>query len=274
MDTARARHLWNGVILDAPVQAAILACMVAVVCYQSDRLVYVLGIPPDHIASFWPPTAFLVAVLLLVRQSIQPVLIVAGLGAMALADLRNGVPIGFEIWVSLGNLGELLVAVWGIGRLFKGVPDLSSVTAFLKYFVFAVILVPFASALVGANASAPGGYWLQWQLWFFADALAFLTVAPAILNWVREGRVWARESRNKIEFAALMASLFFFWISRVHGHWATGTSIGLFPSAASTMGRFTCGIEGCVHFDARCCASIDLGGFSWPGPVRSPGASQ
>ncbi len=209
MDTARARHLWNGVSLDAPVQAAILACVVAVVCYQSDRLVYVLGIPPDHIASFWPPTAFLVAVLLLVRRSIQPVLIVAGLGAMALADLRNGVPIGFEIWVSLGNLGELLVAVWGIGRLFKGVPDLSSITAFLKYFVFAVILVPFASALVGANASAPGGYWLQWRLWFFADALAFLTVAPAILNWVREGRVWARESRNKIEFAALMASLFF-----------------------------------------------------------------
>jgi PAS domain S-box-containing protein len=129
---------------------------------------------------------------------------------MALADLKNGVPIGFEIWITLGNLAEVLAATLGISRLLKGVPHLSTLKTLAKYMVFAVILVPFGSALVGANASLSGGYMLQWRVWFFADALAFLTVAPAILSWVREGREWSRRPQNYLEFAALMTSLVLF----------------------------------------------------------------
>jgi PAS domain S-box-containing protein len=70
--------------------------------------------------------------------------------------------------------------------------------------------VPSVSALVGSNASAPGGYMLQCRLWFFADALAFLTVVPAILSWVRDGREWSRRPYNYLEFAALMTLLVFF----------------------------------------------------------------
>ena len=89
-------------------------------------------------------------------------------------------------------------------------PYLNSLKTLGKYFLFGVILIPFASALVGANASGPGGYGLQWRVWFFADALAFLTVTPAILNWAHEGRAWARQHRNYLEFAALMTSLVIF----------------------------------------------------------------
>jgi PAS domain S-box-containing protein len=211
MEHVHRRPAWNIANLDsARLSAGILVCLVAIVCYLAARLVFVLGIPPDHIAAFWPSTAFLVAALLLVRRRIWPVLIAAGLGAMALADFENGVPIRFEIWITLGNLGEVLVATLGISLLLKGVPHLSSLKTLAKYMVFAVILVPFGSALVGANASAPGGYMLQWRVWFFADALAFLTVAPAILNWVREGREWSRRPHNYLEFAALMTSLVLF----------------------------------------------------------------
>jgi len=193
--------------LDAPLPTLMLVSLVAIVCYQADRLAYVLGIPPNHIASFWPPTAFLVAVLLLVPRKIWPALFAAGLGAMALADLRNGVPIGSEVWITLGNLAETLIAALGIRRLLRGQPLLSGLKTWTRYMIFAVILVPFASALLGAISSAPGGYILQWRLWFFADALAFLTVAPAILAWVREGREWSRKPLNYLEFAALMTSL-------------------------------------------------------------------
>jgi len=210
MESAQSRPVWNIKDLDSRLSAGALACLVATVCYLADRLVYVLGIPPTHIASFWPSTAFLVAVLLLVPRRIWPVLIFAGLGAMALADLENGVPIRSEIWITLGNLAETLVATLGISRLLDGVPELSSLKNLARYLVFAVILVPFASALLGAKGSAPGGYWLQLRLWIFADALAFLTVAPAILNWAREGREWLRRPQNYLEFAALMTSLIIF----------------------------------------------------------------
>ena len=129
---------------------------------------------------------------------------------MAIADFENGVPIRFEIWITLGNLAETFVATLGISRLLNGVPELSSLKNLAKYIVFAVVLVPFASAIVGANGSVPGGYVLQARLWFFADALAFLTLAPAILSWVREGREWSRKSYNYLEFAALQALLIFF----------------------------------------------------------------
>ena len=210
METGRSRLSRTIAKLNSPFHTVILACLVAVVCYQADRLAYVLGIPPDHIASFWPATAFLVAVLLLAPRRIWPVLMGAGLGAMALADLENGVPMGSEIWITLGNLAEALIATLGISRLLKGAPHLSGLKTLAKYIAFAVILVPFASALVGAIGSARGGYWLQWRLWFFADALAFLTVTPAILNWVCEARAWARKSHNCLELAALMTSLVLF----------------------------------------------------------------
>ncbi len=210
MESVRNRPAWNIADLDPLLSGGILACLTAFVCYQADRLVYVLGIPPDHIASFWPPTAFLVVVLLLAPRKIWPVLMAAGLGAMAVADLVDNVPIVFEVWISLGNLVEVLVAALGIRRLFNGTPQLSNLKNLAKYALFAVILVPFTSALVGAIGSVPGTYGLQWRLWFFADALAFLTVGPAVLNWVREGREWSRDPHNYLELAALMILLVFF----------------------------------------------------------------
>jgi PAS domain S-box-containing protein len=128
---------------------------------------------------------------------------------MALADLEHSVPIGFEIWITLGNLAETVVAALGISRLLKGAPYLNSLQTLAKYIVFAVILVPFGSSLLGGLGS-PLAYGLQERIWFLADALAFLTVTPAILSWVRDGREWARKSHNYLEFAALMASLVLF----------------------------------------------------------------
>jgi PAS domain S-box-containing protein len=210
METGRSRLSWNIAKLDSPVRTVILVSLVAIIGYEATRLAYALRIRPDYIASFWPVTPFLVAVLLLAPRRIWPAIIAAGLGAMALGDLENGVPIGSIIWFSLGDLAAVLGATLGISRLFKGAPHLNSVKSLAQYLAVAVFLVPLASALLGATGSVPGRYWLQWRLWFFSDALAFLTVTPAILNWVREGRTWARRSHNYLEFAALMTSLVLF----------------------------------------------------------------
>jgi signal transduction histidine kinase len=194
--------------LSSPLPALISALLVAIVCYQADKLVYVLGIPPDHIASFWPPTPFLIAALLLTSRKIWPLLVAAGLAGMALSDIRNGVPASFEVWITLGNLVDVLVALAGIRLLFTGVPRLNSLQTLAKYLAVAVILPPFISSLVGSSGSVPGTYWLQWRLWFFADALAFLTVMPAILSWVSEdGRAWLRKPGKCFELAILLTSL-------------------------------------------------------------------
>jgi PAS domain S-box-containing protein len=194
----------------SPLSTVILTCLVAIACYQADRLVDMLGIPPDHIASFWPATPLLVAVLLLAPRRNWPVLIAAGLGAMALADLKDGVPMGFELWFSLGNLADVLIVTLGLNHLFDGAPRLNSVKNLAKYVAVAVISAPLVSSIVGAIGSVHGGYYLQGRIWFFADALAFVTVTPAILSWAHEARAWARQSRNYLELLALLCSVIVF----------------------------------------------------------------
>jgi PAS domain S-box-containing protein len=209
MESTQNRPAWKIPDLDSPFSAVILACLVAVVCYLAGRAASSLVVPPEHFAVYWPATPFLVAVLVLTPRRIWPVLIPAGLGAMSLYDFETGVPIGSIIFFSLGNLTAVLVAALGISHLFRDKPHLNSVRTLGKYSVVGVIAAPFVSAFLGAIPSARGGYWLQWRLWFFSDALAFLTVTPAILNWVREGWEWSRKPRNYLELAALMISLLF-----------------------------------------------------------------
>jgi PAS domain S-box-containing protein len=210
MEPARGRPAWAMAGLDSRFSTLILACLVATLCYGVSRVAPSLIVPPEHFALFWPGTALLVAVLVLTPRRIWPVLIAAGLGAMALCDFENGCPIGTIIYFTLGDLTGVLVATVGLGRLFGGVPELTSAKALGKYSVVAVILAPFVSAFWGAVPSLPGGYWLQWRLWFFSESLPFLTVTPAILSWYREGRVWARRRNSYAEFTALTSLLVLF----------------------------------------------------------------
>ena len=52
----------------------------------------------------------------------------------------------------------------------------------------AVVLAPLTSAFVGAFAGAGGSYWFYWRVWLLSEALAYLTLAPAILTWIAGAR--------------------------------------------------------------------------------------
>jgi PAS domain S-box-containing protein len=191
----------------SPLPTLILLFIVAILCYEAAELAHALGEPPQGFSSFWASTPLLAGLLLLTPRRIWWALLGVGLGAMALADLRNGIPIRFAIWFSLGNLVEMLVVTLGTSSLSKGLPDLNTVKRLVKYVAIAVVLAPFVSGLLGAIGSQRGGYVLAWRLWFFSDALGFLTVTPAILSWAHDGRAWARKSANYLELAALMTLL-------------------------------------------------------------------
>ena len=90
MNSARSLPSWNAASFDSRLHTALFVLLVTFLCYMGDRLAFVLGIPPDQIASLWPSTPLLVAVLLLTPRKIWPWLITAGLAAIALADLRDG----------------------------------------------------------------------------------------------------------------------------------------------------------------------------------------
>ena len=106
----------------SPLATMLLACLVALLCYFADEIVYVLGIPPGHFASFWPAAPFLVAVLLLAPRRIWSLLIATGLAALAIADFKNGVAVASEIWYFLANLADLDCNVGASSPVPRGAP--------------------------------------------------------------------------------------------------------------------------------------------------------
>jgi PAS domain S-box-containing protein len=141
----------------------------------------------------WLGNVLLVSILLLVPRRVWPILMVAAFAAFTLYDFQSALTIRSTALLILSDLVEVLTAALGLSYAFRGVPKLDSVKDLAKYAFFAVFLAPFTGAFFGAFAST-GGYWTSWRISFFSEALAFLTLLPAILGWVSQRTSWARES--------------------------------------------------------------------------------
>jgi PAS domain S-box-containing protein len=162
---------------------------------------------PQMVWPLWPGCAFLVAVLLLTPRRIWPLLIAAGFAGFVLYDLQAGLTLRSTAWLILSDTIEVLIAALGVSYSFEGVPRLNSVESLAKYSFFAIILAPLSAAFIGTVAFG-GTDWTRWRIDFFTEALALLTLTPAILSWVSTKREWARKPRAfYVEAAALIAGL-------------------------------------------------------------------
>ena len=192
--------------LDSPSHVMILVCAVTVLCYLAAALGGALVLRPQMIWPLWPGCAFLVAVLLLAPWKIWPALLISGLAGFVFYDAEAGLPIRATFWLILADTVEILIAAVGVRYLFNGAPCLKSVKSLAQYSLFAVILAPIAAASIGAAAFG-GDYWSTWKISFLTEALALLTLTPAILSWV-DVDAWAQNSRAYyIEAATLMTGL-------------------------------------------------------------------
>ena len=190
--------------LDSGFYTCVRACLLTIVCYLLCEFVGLLVLRPQMIWPVWPGCAFLLAVLLLTPRKIWPVFLAAGVAGFALYDLRAGLPIRSIALLELGDTAEILIAALGVSYALGSAPRLSSINALVKYSLFAVILAPAFSASLGAT-SYRGDYAVWWKISFLTDALALLTVTPAVLSWANEVRMKPRRSR--IYYGELLALL-------------------------------------------------------------------
>jgi len=185
----------------------LVVCVTTALSYLVPKLVGTLVSNPQTVWPLWPGCAILVTGLLLVRVSLWPLLIPASFVGFTLADLQAGVPLSAIAWFIPGNTAEVLIAALGLRFCFEGVPRLNSVKALARYLFFAVVLAPFAGAFLSAHGISRN-YWRGWKIVFLSEMLAFVTVTPALLSWVSEGRVLIRRSRAfRLEGLILIAGL-------------------------------------------------------------------
>ena len=193
MTNSNTRFAHSQQFLNAP-STWLLACATIALSYLVPSLVTLLISNLKTVWPLWPGCAILVRGLLLVRVSFWPVLVAASFVGFAVADLQAGVPLRSIAWFIPGNTVEVLISAVGLRYCFDGVPRLNSVRALAKYLFFAAVLAPFAGAFFSAYGIA-SDYWTGWKVVFLSEVLAFVTLTPALLSWVSEGRVLMRRPR-------------------------------------------------------------------------------
>ena len=207
MDTLRTRELWSAANRNFVLRTIILACVVTILCYLTAMLGGALVMRPQMVWPLWPGNALLVAVLLLNSRKIWPILLASGLAGFLLYDLPAHLTVRSTVLLILSDGIEVLIAALGLSYAFDGIPHIDSIKSLAKYSLFAVILAPISVASIGALALG-GRYWPNWRISFFTEALALLTLMPAILSWVSALPTWTEKPRAYyLEAAALMASL-------------------------------------------------------------------
>src|SRR5271154_2090902 len=208
MSSLNHRLSWSNLRLDSRFGTTVLAFVAATSCYLSAKLAGALIIYiPQTVWPLWPGCALLVAILLLVPKRIWPVLLPAGLAGFVLYDLQTGMAFRSLAWFILADALEILIAAWGTSYFFDGRPRLNSFKALAKYSFFTVFLASFVVSSIGIQGLG-GDSRLIWRFSFLSEALAFLTVAPAIIGLF--GRRWPSFRTSQayyLESAALLFAL-------------------------------------------------------------------
>ena len=199
-----------GAILNpnSPFQLGGLVCLVAGLSYLTAWLGHALMLRPQMIWPLWPGCALLVAMLLLTPRKTWLAILGAGLAGFLLYDVQTALPIRSSVILMISDGIEVLIAACGASFAFGGTLRLNSIRRLSLYLIFVVVLAPVSAAFIGPIAMGDTPYWLAWRISFLTEALALLTVTPAILGWVNTALTWRRTSiAYCLEAALLLAGL-------------------------------------------------------------------
>jgi PAS domain S-box-containing protein len=158
--------------------------------YYAGALVgFGLTFSDEAVSTLWPPNAILLAALLLTPTRSWWAIILAALPAHLAAQLQTHVPILMILSWFISNCAEALVGA-SLFRYFVGV-ELVEFRNFRHVVIFimtAALLSPFATSFLDAglvvlNQWKQPDFWEVLKMRLPANALAALTVAPAIVIW-------------------------------------------------------------------------------------------
>jgi PAS domain S-box-containing protein len=138
-----------------------------------------MGLLPSPL---WIPDSILLCALLRARPKFWWIFLVL------IFPIRLASPLHYPLWFLLGTTGiDAIKAVLGACAVRFIARDPGRLSSFRDWLAIAAVLaIAAASAFPGAALRHALGqnYWVSWQLWFVADALAQLICTPAILTWL------------------------------------------------------------------------------------------
>jgi signal transduction histidine kinase/integral membrane sensor domain MASE1 len=167
-------------------------CLLVCAAYYLGALVGLgLRLPATTPSVLWPPNAVLTATLILTPPRLWAVYLLAALPAHLELELGQNWQLPFVLALFLTNCSEALIGAIGL-RVFSDAPDrfdrVRRVWIFVAVVVIAApVLSSFAdAAMVSIFRGEP--YWFVWKSRTLSNVLSALTIVPAFVMLVNEGR--------------------------------------------------------------------------------------
>jgi PAS domain S-box-containing protein len=199
----------NGLVRGPYLKNVLGFCLFGVAFYFAYR--YGMSFSYETSSPFWFPDSILLCALLLVRPRWWWLFVLAALPIRLLAPVSANVPLWFLLATFANDSIKGIIAAAALRYFLRNPFRFETVRDFAFYCLFAVLLVPVASAFGGAASRHLLGhdFWLAWEQWFLGDALAHLVVTPVFFYWVLGGpwNMPVRFTVRWIEGALLTAGL-------------------------------------------------------------------
>jgi PAS domain S-box-containing protein len=185
----------------------IRALLVGFACFLSTETV-ASNLPPLFVSPVWPTNAILLCALVVTPVRHWWAYAIAGFVSSVNHNAHTGAPFLQILTFLAADALEVVVAALGVRRFAGGLRAFESQRNLVAYLIV-VVIAPFVSAFVAARAASADAHWILWRSWFLTDSFGYLTLAPAILTWVRFPRttLWSPSRARNLEAALLGAGL-------------------------------------------------------------------
>ena len=188
------------------------ALLVAAAYYAGSELGFFLKPADTAIATFWPPSAILLAAFLLVPTRMWWVFLLAVLPAHLFVQLQGGTTLPAALgWYIANTCGPLLGAVC-IRHSKKEKTLFDSLQGIIVFLMFGVLLPPlvksFLIALATLQTGAESNYWMLWTTRLSSNITSDLILIPLVVIFWRNGVSWFRSAKlgRCIEASVLLAA--------------------------------------------------------------------
>ena len=139
------------------------------------------------VASFWPATGLIVALLVVVPPRLRPWIVAALLPGELITDATQGYPALTALGWGTNNMLEAVFAAWLLLRFARRRPLGNTLRDFVALAV-AAGLAPLAGGLGGGAVSVAtfgGSFVAAWLNWWRGDATGILLAVPLVLSFAR-----------------------------------------------------------------------------------------
>jgi len=198
-DTGLAVDELRAQVMSSAGSRVLIVATVGLAYYAGAQIGFLLKLPPGTPSALWPPNAILMATLLLLRPGDWWIALLAALPGHLAVELRVGWQLPMVLALYLTNCSEALIGALGVRLLSDAPGRFDSLPRMAAYIAAGGLLAPIVSSFADAAVVSTfrgDFYWDVWRARTAANILTDLTLVPALIAVVRDGRRWLATARG------------------------------------------------------------------------------